>query len=216
MRKLANTVRADYFSETDYFKTDIVLGVTTNGSGKRVISLSEDFLSGFREALVDECGPAANEVLYSCGRMTGDMVGIRLANEVAEHYGQSVNALSISVFDTVIHSYFSHHGWGYFRSDYSSVNEGLILAEFDNTIFQAFTKNEERPIESLLAGLLAGLYSQISGQTLECVQTECLSQGASKSRFILGLADRIEQARPFVEAGDSHGVVIDKLSQIAA
>lgn len=216
MRKLANTVQADCFSETDYFKTDIALGVTTNKSGKRIISLSEDFLSGFREALVDECGPAANEVLYSCGRMTGDMVGLRLSNEVAEQYRQSVNSLSVSVFDTVIHSYFSHHGWGFFKSDYGSVNQGLIICEFDNTIFQTFTENESRPIESLLAGLLAGIYSHISGQELECIQTECLSTGAAKSRFILGLAGRIDQARPFVEAGDSHIEIVNKLSQIAA
>lgn len=216
MRKLSSNVQADCFSETEYFLTDIARGVTTNPQGKRIISLSEDFLSGFREALVDECGPAANEVLYSCGKMTGDLVGVRLSNEISEFYGQSVHTLGVPLYDTILHSYFSHHGWGYFHSDYSSIHQGLIVIEFENSIFQSFLAREDRPLESLLAGLLSGIYSQVSGQDLECLQTDCSSLGSPKSRFVLGLKERIEQVRPALESGNSHNEILDQLSKLAA
>jgi hypothetical protein len=72
-------------------------------------------------------------------------------------------------------------------------------------------KRAEKPVESLMAGLLGGLFSHYAQADLLCHQTECVALGAADSMFILSDAERLDSVPEWVEAGDSHKVIIDKL-----
>lgn len=214
MRNIVPLSGGDYFMESEYFHANAATGVLTNRVGRRLICLTEDFLRGFDDALREECGPAAAEVYISCGRMMGKMVGERIEGEISGHYKEPINKMTVAHFEACIRSYFSHHGWGKLSVDHSKMDEGLILIEVKNAIFQSILEKTDKPMESLLTGFLSGFFSHFSGQQLSCVQTQCQSLGHDSSLFILGLDTRMSDVPEWVDAKLPHHEILSKLSQI--
>ena len=68
----------------------------------------------------------------------------------------------------------------------------------------------------MLAGFLGGVFSTFTGQSLTCIQTQCQSTGADKSLFVLGLEERLEDAEEWVENGDSHEQILERLATVRA
>ena len=60
-------MRGKLYARPDYFQTDVTRGVTLTPGGSRSCALSEDFLLGFRDAILYECGSAHHDVLHSAG-----------------------------------------------------------------------------------------------------------------------------------------------------
>ena len=152
MRKISRvSYGANYFNESEYFHADPATGVITNRAGKRIVCLTNDFLQGFHDALVEECGPAAPLVLYSCGKATGDMVGRRLQTELTDHYGQGFESFLVAQLVACLRSYFSVHGWGRMDLELDEISQGLFTVSFTDAPFQELFEATGKPIESMLA-----------------------------------------------------------------
>lgn len=80
-------LKGNFFARPDWFRTDVTRGVTRNPLGERVCTLTSDFLLGFRDAMIYECGPAASAVLKSAGKRWGGQFAHRLDKAVKEFYG---------------------------------------------------------------------------------------------------------------------------------
>jgi predicted hydrocarbon binding protein len=206
--------RPDFYAEGDYLKTDIPRGVTRNRLGTRICSLSQDFLLGMRKAIVDECGSAADEVFKSCGRRWGDLLARRFEKEMTEYHGKALKQFPLATFQACLIQMFSHHGWGVLRLDLDHYHRGLLLVELENPVFGSLVPTADQPVETLMAGILAGFFAYFSGEDLDCVQTACMARGAPFSRFIIGLRPRMAPVGAWLSNGKAHEAILGELLEV--
>ncbi|MGL4422408.1 MAG: hypothetical protein ACRCZF_17190, partial [Gemmataceae bacterium] len=107
----------NFYAEGYYATTDVRRGVTRTRTGVRLACLTSDFLIGFRRAIVDETGPAADTVFKSCGRKWGGFLAKRFDKDMSEFHGRPLRDLSVAKFQTSLMELFSHHGWGLMKFD---------------------------------------------------------------------------------------------------
>lgn len=215
-----NTMSSDviaggnYYAEGDYAQTDVRRGVTYSRSGTRLCCLTSDFLIGFRRAVIDETGPAADEVFKTCGRKWGGFAASRFDTEMSEFYGQPLRSLTLAKFQTCLTEMFCQQGWGKVMLDLSKHDQGLILLKVHDPIFAELSGPSETPVESLMAGVLAGFFSAIFEQDLDCMQTTCKAVGDASSQFIVGLTSRLAGIPAWLEAGQSHDAIVAELANV--
>ncbi len=206
--------RANFYEEGGYCATDVPSGVTRNRAGTRMIALTADFLLGLRRAIVDECGPAAETVFKSCGRKWGVLFGKRFDKEMSEYYGQPLRDFQMSMFNACLVEAFSHNGFGKLTLDWSQQHQGLILIELREAIMASLVKQAERPADAMVAGILGGFFSHITGEDLDGVQTACPMRGGDTSRFIVGLKERLAPVEAWVENGKTHEEIVAELGTL--
>lgn len=203
-------IRGSFYAR-DYLRTNIRTGVTRNRAGTRLLCLSSDFLLGLRKALTLECGPAAETVYQTCGRTWGRALAERFAKEWSAFYGMPVSEMSLAMFEACLVEAFNRHGWGRLDLDFSQHERGLIEAALTGAVMAELVGKSDTPADPLMAGALAGIFSCYAGQDLDCVQTECQARGAPRSRFVLGLRDRLLPAAALVLAGKPHDEIVAAL-----
>jgi len=207
-------MRGSFYADSTYCHTDVGQGVTRNRAGTRLIALSADFLLGFRRAIMDECGPAAGTVFKTCGHKWGVMLAHRFSKEMTDFYGKPVAEFKLALFQACVVEMFNHHGWGLLTLDLAHHDQGLLVIQLANPVMASLVEREEQPVETLMAGILAGFFGQLSGQDLDCVQTACQSHGAATSKFVVGLAARLAPVAAWVENGKSHDHVVAELASV--
>lgn len=203
--------RPNYFAEGLYASTDVIKGVTRNRAGTRIIALSEDFLLGMRRVLIDECGAAADSVAHSIGKKWGRLFAQRFSREMNDYYGRPINEFPLAVFHACLIELFSHHGWGRIRLEWERKDVGIIGVAVDSALMSTLVRDAAAPVDAMLAGVLAGFFSDLSGEDLECAQTQCLACGAAESRFVLALASRLAGAEQWTRDRLNHEEIVEKL-----
>jgi predicted hydrocarbon binding protein len=204
-------LRGNYYAEGSYAQTDVKKGVTRNRSGARIITLSADFLLGLHKGITDECGPAAESVLKNCGIRWGTAFANRFETELSTFHGRAVTEFPLAEFQACLVECFSHHGWGKLTIDPSFSDRGLIVVVVEAAIMAALLGRAVKPVDTLMAGTLAGFFRHFSGEDLDCIQTQCSACKAKDSRFVIGLTSRLAPAADMVAKGLSHGEVLIKL-----
>jgi predicted hydrocarbon binding protein len=204
-------LRGNYYAEGSYAQTDVKKGVTRNRSGARIITLSADFLLGLHKGITDECGPAAESVLKNCGIRWGTAFAKRFETELSTFHGRAVTEFPLAEFQACLVECFSHHGWGKLTIDPSFSDRGLIVVVVEAAIMAALLGRAVKPVDTLMAGTLAGFFRHFSGEDLDCIQTQCSACKAKDSRFVIGLTSRLAPAADMVAKGLSHGEVLIKL-----
>lgn len=207
---------ANYFAESTYLQTDVATGVTRNRAGTRICTLTSDFMLGLRNAMIHECGQASDEVFRTCGRRWGKQVASRFRAEMSQYYGRPLEELSMATFTASLIQLFSHHGWGLLRLDYALYDKGILVVGITNAIYSSLVSSTEGIAEPLMAGMLAGLFSEISGEDLDCVQTQVAKQSGEESRFVVSLAARLMDAHQWLEQGKGHDAIVLELAHVHA
>jgi hypothetical protein len=205
-------IAGNYYTD-DYLATDVKRGVTRNRAGTRLLALTNDFLLGLRTALTQECGEAAETVFKTCGRSWGAQFARKFDKEMSDFYGQPLREFPLMMFQACLVEAFSRHGWGSIKIDLSRQDRGLLLIELDNAIYGDLLGKTDGPVDVLMGGLLAGLFSHLSGLDLDCVQTECKACGGQTARFVLTLASRVAAIDP---AKKSHAEIVAALEAAQA
>ena len=214
-------LKGNLFARPDYFVTDVSKGSTRTPSGTRICSLTSDFLLGFRDALIYECGKSFRPVMKTCGRRWGAAFVLRFEQELAAAYQVPMNELPAGVVHACLDDAFNYHGWGRLTIDLSASDAGLILLEVADSVMPSLVQESDRPVDHLMSGLLAAVFSRFAGADLGCVQTDCPSLGAPISRFVIMAADRVAEIESWLESGDgtgatpSHEAVVRRLSTSA-
>lgn len=200
--------RGNYYTDGSYMTTDLRKGVTRNRAGTRMVALTNDFLLGFRGALADECGPAADTVLKTCGRTWGKRFAARFEREMTDFYGIAAGDFSMAMFHACLAEAFARHGWGRLELDLRLHDRGLILARIEHPVMGEIVTDADAPVETLMVGILAGFFSHFSGENLDCVQTCCKARGAADTRFIIGLGKRLGPVPGWLGQGRTHDEII--------
>jgi predicted hydrocarbon binding protein len=204
----------NFYAEGAYCQTDVRRGVTRTRTGTRLCCLTTDFLVGFRRAIVDECGPAADTVFKSCGKKWGGFIAKRFAEDMAGYYGKPVAEFTLAKFQSCLADYFSHHGWGRMNFDLSKHDQGLITVTAHEPIYAPITGKSDKPVESMTAGVLAGMCSDLFGQDLDCVQTKCKAMGHDAAVFLVALTNRLAGVPAWMESGKTHDQILRELANV--
>ncbi|MGL4464329.1 MAG: V4R domain-containing protein [Planctomycetia bacterium] len=204
-------MRGNYFAEGDYARTDPGTGVTRNRAGTRIIALTSDFLMGLHRAIIDECGPAAGEVLKSCGRKWGVLFAKRFSSEMEQYYGLPLAEFPMATFQSCIIEGFSHHGMGLLQLDLSKHSAGLVVITLKSAVMGSLLERSDQPVDALMSGIFAGFFSELAGQDLDCEQTTCIACGADAGRFVISLRSRLTGAPQMVADRMSHDEIVRRL-----
>jgi predicted hydrocarbon binding protein len=216
-RTEATLAGGNFYDEGSYAKTDVRRGVTRSRAGVRLVCLTSDFLVGFRRAIIDETGPAADVVFKSIGKKWGGFIAKRFETEMTSFHNQPLREFPLAKFRAVLADMLNHHGWGRVNVDFSKHDQGLMSVSVQEPIFATLLSKDEKPtkpVESLMCGLFAGLFSELFGQDLDAVQTKCKACGADSSVFLLGLTARLAGVPAWQEAGKSHDQILRELANV--
>lgn len=204
--------KGSYFSFDSYIQGDLELGLISNRSGARLLGLSSSLLEGIYSAINDEIGQGgSNLVLFSCGRWWGKSFYRSFALEVSEYYGKPLTELSMGEFLQCLKECWQTNGWGKLEIELDYYKRGLLIIKTYNSAFAKSSIDKTRPNCSLEAGMLSAFFSQLSGNELHGIQTECESMAAEKNSFIIGLEKRLAPAQVWVEEGQNHQTIVDNL-----
>jgi predicted hydrocarbon binding protein len=206
--------RPNFYAEGDYLRTDLAKGVTRNRLGTRICALTEDFLTGFRKAIIDECGPAADTVFKSIGRKWGALFAKRFEKEMTEYHGKALKEFPMAVFQACLVELFSHHGWGRLELHLEHYDRGLLLIDLKGAIMASLVQTADKPADALMAGIFAGFFAYLTGEDLDCVQTACSACGAASSSFVVGLTARLAPAQAWADGGKSHQEIVAELAEL--
>ena len=193
-------LKGNLFARPDYFTTDVSKGATRTPTGTRVCALTSDFLLGFRDALVYECGGAFRSVMKSCGKRWGRTFVGRFEKELSVHYQTPLKELPAGVVHACLADAFSAHGWGRLAIDLSAADHGLILVSVTDSVMPGLVREADRPVDHILAGLLATIFGHFAGTPLDCLQTDCPTRGAAASRFVITAPERVAAVEEWLDA----------------
>ncbi len=207
------SLKGNYFAPSAYLQGDYEIGLLeTRGEG-RLIALPEVFLQGVFAGLNQEVGQATGVVLYNCGRWWGRNFFRRFLEETTAYYEVPLPQMEMAQFLSCFKQCWKTHGWGVLSFDFEYYGQGFISVSTVNSPFaQAAPKNQQFACQ-LEAGILSSFLSELTGEDLACIQTTCESLGASENNFVIGLKERIEVIKSFVEEGHEHAHIMKLLSQ---
>lgn len=172
---------------------DLNKGTVLSVTDARVIYLSSDILRGIYDVLKYETGDAWSLILKNCGIIWGERISASLDKEVHVTTNQKMGQLNVDSFIHLLESYFASHGWGkmqFYLED--AETHGIVRANLKNSLFAETLKHLNSPIEFMIAGMLQGVFSTISGHDLSCIQVSYENTGAESSEFLISAKSRID------------------------
>ncbi|MBV8885495.1 MAG: 4-vinyl reductase [Chroococcidiopsidaceae cyanobacterium CP_BM_RX_35] len=202
----------NYFALDAYIKGDFESGLLETRQGDRLLALPETLVQAIYAGLEKETGQAAHVVLFNCGRWWGKNFYARFVEEVSDYYDQALAEMEMVEFLQCLKQCWKTHGWGTFDFDPTHYQQGFLIVQIYNSPFAAAAPQGNRPACSLEAGVLSAFFSQLTGRELHCVQTSCESLGANCNRFILGLLQRLKPVEAWLEEGQEHETIMDRLT----
>ncbi|MBT9316129.1 V4R domain-containing protein [Leptothoe spongobia] len=202
---------ANYFATDVYVHGTLELGLLENRRGDRLLALPESLIRAIYTGLDNETGQASMLVLYNCGRWWGKNFYTRFCEELTDYHNRPVSSLSMPEFMQALEQCWLTHGWGQISLDSSYREQGFLVLKIRASAFIYYAPKLERPVGFLETGALQAFFSELSGETLHCVQTVCESLGAEENCFVLGIKDRLTVAETGVEQGLSHTEIMNLL-----
>jgi uncharacterized protein len=204
----------NYFAPDAYIQGDYEAGLIENRQGARLIALPEVLVEAIYAGLERETGQASGIVMFNCGRWWGKNFYRRFVEEVSRYYGRPVAEMEMAEFLQCLKQCWKTHGWGVFELDVTHYQYGYLVVKVTNSAFaQSAPKGGKMPACFAEAGILSSFFSQLTGRDLNCVQTACESMGAESNAFVLGLRERVEPATAWLEEGQDHATIMERLSQ---
>ena len=205
------SLTANYFATDVYVHGTLELGLLENRRGDRLLALPDTLIRAIYTGLDNETGQASMLVLYNCGRWWGKNFYTRFCEELTDYHNRPVSSLSMAEFMQALEQCWRTHGWGQISLDSSYREQGFLVLKIRASAFIYYAPKLERPVGFLETGALQAFFSELSGETLHCVQTACESLGAEENYFVLGLQDRLAIAETGVGQGLSHSEIMTLL-----
>lgn len=172
---------------------DLNKGTVLSITDVRIIYLSSDIIRSIYDVLKYEAGDAWSLILKNCGIIWGERISASLDKEVNVVAQQKMGQLNVDSFIQLLESYFASHGWGkmQFYLDDAETN-GIVRASLKNSLFAETLKHLNNPVEFMIAGMLQGIFSTISGHDLSCIQVSYETTGTDTSEFLISAKARID------------------------
>jgi len=104
-----------------------------------------------------------------------------------------------------VENFFTASGWGNIQSiDVQfEAKKAIIIA--DNSPFASALKGKvSLPVDSFLRGTLAGIFTKLFDEEMDCVEIECAALSSERCKFILKPKTEFDFANPIVTQQLSH------------
>ncbi len=212
-------LKGNLYAQPGYFRTDVAKGVTRTPSGQRICTLPSEFLLGFRDALIYECGKAYRKVMKAAGKKWGVQYAARFDKELNAAYQTRLRELPAGLVHTCLADSFTANGYGRLEIDMALCDFGVLVVDLHDSVMPSLVREADRPVDLLTAGMLGSVFSHLSGESLDAVQTECPSLGADRARFIIARTEAIAAAEEFIDAMEAmptHDAILDRVRQAVA
>ncbi len=206
-----NRVPGNYYAAKTYVHGDLELGILENRRGDRLIAIPETLIQGIYAGLDKETGQASKLVLFNCGRWWGKNFHKRLSDELSDYYGTTLSDMAMSDFLHCLRQCWITYGWGKIDLDQSYQDRGFLIIQGWNSPFASLAPQMNEPVCYLEAGVLAAVFSQLSGRDLHCIQSTCESMNADCNRFILGVPKRLKPAEALIQNHVPHTSIMEQL-----
>lgn len=205
------SLHGNYFAPDAYVQGDFEIGLIENRRGSRLLAVPELLLAAIYSALEKETGQASGLVLFNCGRWWGKNFYRRFTEEVSEYYEKPLAEMEMIEFLQCLKQCWKTYGWGIIDLDFKYYQQGFLVVKIDNSPFAQAAPTIDNPVCFAEAGFLSAFFSQLTGRDLHCIQTACESLQATSNQFILGLAERIKPAQAWLEEGQDHETIMERL-----
>lgn len=212
-------LKGNYFG-SDYMQADIKGGVLKNRSGTRLIALNEDFLLGFRRALMEETGQAHHAVFETCGQTWGENMAQRFEKELAQYYEAQFHEMPMSMFSLLFKDFWSRHGWGELTINWEEgFAKGIFEVKIFNPAFSSIFAKDDAADETdgsggrfhddVFTGVLKAFFSRFAQRELHCHQTAAgEEEGLLVSWFVVGIPERLKKVPDMVLSQKSHAEIL--------
>jgi uncharacterized protein len=187
---------ANYFAHSTYFRWDMGRGIVRERSGARVMAFPQEFSIGIFAGLIEECGDAWPIVLQSCGTFWGKRQMERIEAELSAFHGARLRSLPTAVAHAAISECLAVHGWGRVEFELSQIQRRILLIRVDESpmaraVLDSSLEVGNRPVDAMLAGALAAMFTHASGATMECKEIRCKANGDPICEFVLASEGRL-------------------------
>jgi predicted hydrocarbon binding protein len=105
----------------------------------------------------------------------------------------------------LIEEFFTGSGWGLIQSIDMQMEAKRAIIVLENSPFVTELKGQSKiPVDTFLRGSLAGIFSKIFSEDIDCVESECAAVSGERCKFILKPKTEFDFANPMVQQQLSH------------
>jgi len=131
------------------------------------------------------------DVLVGLARVSDMNANRSLYSAVKEHISgtlvQSFNlGMSMEKSLLFLEEFFTASGMGLVKQvDVDSVNKRAIVVIDENPVARALQGQSPKPVDHILRGVLAGVFSHLFQADVDCIEHECLAMGSQRCEFVI-------------------------------
>ena len=174
----------------------------------RIVGAPPALLHSLRHVLQKESPDIWKNVLQTSGRASGQAIAQQLDSELTRAGKPALQALPLEACLRLIEQYLAAQGWGRVQLDLTHAAEhGLVIAQLEHSAFADALPKVDDFVDPLLAGVLAGFFEHISGQSLACAEIASVRRGAARGTFVITAPERIAAILPLVGRESAETIV---------
>jgi uncharacterized protein len=208
----ASTERFAAMLSIDNLNFDLYEGTVVDTSDTRNIFLGSDILRGIHAALSYEAGDAWKIVMYRCGFLWGQKTLRYFVRQSQGAFGAKFEQISVDAFLSNLVTFMNFNGWGLLSFDLTrATTHGVIRLELRKSIFSEALDHLRERVDFMVAGMLAGIFSDLSQAELACIEVCSALTGAPTSVFLLSARERIEALREPLNGGADEQELLEQL-----
>ncbi len=185
---------------TARLRQDAVHGTLTDMAGLRVVVANTDLWRAL-EMTLGRIEGGGGETLVRLGTVWGLAHAVRVESFVQRKTLRTLRELELETALEYLSASLAVIGLGRFEADLNWRHLGVVVVDHHDSPFPELLPAGTGSCR-VLAGFHAGLFSYLSGRTLEAFELACTSTGASSCRFLIAGSDRIRSLRRGGGAGD--------------
>ncbi|MEZ6140608.1 MAG: hypothetical protein R3B84_08560 [Zavarzinella sp.] len=193
-------LRGNLYGGMKYFRTNVETGASHNADGDRVCALTDDFLLGFRDALMYEVGQSYGQVMKQCGRTWGKQFANKFLQKLQKEYNELPAELGIRTIVTCLSDAFTAHGWGRLSIQRIDEDAATLVIVLQNSILPDLVIESDQHEDFIWTGFFAAFWGVVLGKTLDAVQIECVTRNGRFSRFVVAPKEDLEKQVAFVQS----------------
>ena len=121
------------------------------------------------------------------------------AENLMKEFGANFGIESKKELD-LVETFFSASGWGQIQNINVETESKRAIVVINNSPFAEQLKGKTQiNADNLMRGILAGIFSKIFAEDIDCVETECAALNSERCKFILKPKTEFDFTNPLVQ-----------------
>lgn len=167
-------------------------GHLVDPAGARVVLVAGETNRGFRQVMEAEHPGAWDEAMKACGVSCGIKIAGGLDAILVREGKPALAALPLEACLALLEHSFSAYGWGRLSIDLgAAADHGFVVAVLEHSYSAEVLTDTDEFVDTMVAGVLQGFFTHISGQNLGCEEIACARPGATQCTFVITAPERL-------------------------